>query len=153
MSIYIHTYHLVKDQMSQMASTCAGLFGEKYIYICIYGVYICISMVLSSSFVQLKDIIVFKLKMKRKNNKISSCKNCTTPVLLLLWCHGVIVSFRCSQFTSKLVGLLEEELSIISFVSFTTRESHFSENSRCIKTKFPVSSSDWPGSEQSGCLL
>lgn len=73
MYIYIHTYHLVKDQMSQMASTCADLFGGKKKK-SIYDVYICVCMVLTSSFVQLKDIIV--LKIKRKSNKISSsCKN------------------------------------------------------------------------------
>lgn len=115
MYIYIHTYHLVKDQMSQMASTCADLFGGK------------------------KKSIYDKIS--------SSCKNWTIPVLLLLWCHGVIVSFRWSQFTSRLFSLLEEELRIVSCVSFRTRESHLSENPRCIKMKFPVSAFDWPGSE------
>lgn len=51
MCLYIHIYNLVKDQMLQMASTCADLFCE-YIYIYVYMgevcVYICICMVLSS---------------------------------------------------------------------------------------------------------
>lgn len=41
MCLYINIYDLVKDQMSQMVSTCADLFGE-YIHVYTVCVYICV---------------------------------------------------------------------------------------------------------------
>lgn len=48
MCLYIHIYNLVKDQMSQMASTCADLFCE-YIYMYIWWVGGCICMYMYGS--------------------------------------------------------------------------------------------------------